>query len=495
MIERMEIAGVATFGPAPVILDELSTFNYFYGSNGSGKTTISRVIADPTGYPDCAVQWKGGVLLEPLAYNRDFVDRHFRASDELPGIFTLGERDAEAADKIAAAKKDCDRIGQEIVALKRTLEGVDGTGGKLGELAVAEDAFKEACWKQKHAHDDRLKVAFEGYRNKSEAFKTKVLDECKNNKADKKTLDYILKKAETVFADDATKVAPLTVIDGTTLLACERSPILQKKILGKSDVDIAAMIQQLGNSDWVREGRAFLAANGQACPFCQQAIASGFEESLNAYFDESFEADSRAVMSLEAKYAADVAAFSTALDTLLANPLSFLDHTTLAAKKKLFDAQAALNQQRLVEKKKEPSRVVELNSLDALIVEIEAIVDSANQAIDAHNRAVANLAEERQTLKAQVWRFLIDEPLKQSIATYDRKKGEIDKAIANLNKQIREKDVAKREKEEEIRGLERDVTSIQPTVDAINALLASFGFHGFSLSQSDNKRCYKTRAC
>jgi wobble nucleotide-excising tRNase len=493
MIESIQLAGIATYGSTPSVLNGLLTFNYVYGANGSGKTTISRVIADSAQFPSCSVSWKARTPLESLVYNRDFVDKHFRASAELPGIFTLGEKDAQAADKIAAAKVECDRIAQEIVALKKTLEGQDGAGGKVGELAVAEDAFKDACWKQKQTHDDKLKVAFEGCRNKAEAFKAKVIAERTTNKSDKKTLAYILEKAETVFADDVAKIEPLTAINGAAILASEKSPILTKKILGKADVDIAAMIQRLGNSDWVREGRSFLAANEETCPFCQQKIASGFEKSLDAYFDESFEADSKAVASLQSKYAADVAALSTALETLLVNPPALLDSTTLAAKKKLFDTHAALNQQRLLEKKKEPSRVIELNASDDLIAEITAIVDAANKAIAAHNLTVANMAKERQTLKAQVWKFLIEEPLKDAIATYDTKKNELDKAITNLKKQISQKEAAKREKDEEIRALERDVTSIQPTIDAINGLLGSFGFHGFSLAQADNKRCYKLR--
>jgi wobble nucleotide-excising tRNase len=491
MIESIHLTGIATYGSTPSVLNGLLKFNYVYGANGSGKTTISRVIADSAQFPSCSIVWKARTPLEPLVYNRDFVDKHFRASVELPGIFTLGEKDATAADKIAAAKVECDRIAQEIVSLRKTLEGQNGADGKVGELAIAEKAFKDACWRQKQKHDDKLKVAFEGCRNNAEAFKAKVIAERTTNKSDNKTLDYILVKAETVFADGVEKIEPLTAINGASILQAEKSPILSKKILGKSDVDIAAMLQRLGNSDWVRQGRVFLAANEDTCPFCQQKIASGFEKSLAAYFDESFEADSKAVASVQSKYAADVVALSTALDTLLANPPELLDSTSLVAKKKLFDAHATLNQQRLLEKKKEPSRVIELNASDDLIAEIAAIVDAANKAIAAHNTTVANMTKERQMLKSQVWKFLIEEPLRDAIETYDRKKSQLVSAITNLRTQITLKESARREKEDEIRTLERDVTSIQPTIDAINGLLGSFGFHGFTLGQAQNNRCYR----
>ncbi len=63
--------------------------------------------------------------------------------------------------------------------------------------------------------------------------------------------------------------------------------------------------------------------------------------------------------------------------------------------------------------------------------------------------------------------------------------------MESLKKQIQDKQDSKREKENEIRRLEREITSIQPTIDAINGLLASFGFHGFSVAQAENKRSYK----
>ena len=50
MIESMTIFGAATFGPVPEVLNGLSQFNYLFGSNGTGKTTVSRVIADENSF-------------------------------------------------------------------------------------------------------------------------------------------------------------------------------------------------------------------------------------------------------------------------------------------------------------------------------------------------------------------------------------------------------------------------------------------------------------
>ena len=133
MIKEIRIKNVATYGPIPETLTDLSQINFIYGSNGTWKTTISTVIADVTEHTDCAVTWRDGSVLETLVYNRDFVEKNFNQPDELKGIFTLGEKDKETLDKIDDAKKELDAITHSIAVLKRTLQGEDGDDGKIEE--------------------------------------------------------------------------------------------------------------------------------------------------------------------------------------------------------------------------------------------------------------------------------------------------------------------------------------------------------------------------
>ena len=130
MIEGIRIKSVASFGADEQTIDGLSNNNFFYGSNGSGKTTISRVIADEDGYPECSVTWRGGNKLETLVYNRDFVDKNFNSDSELKGIFTLGEKNEADLKAIEDAKAEADKLETDIQGKKRILAGEDGNGGK-----------------------------------------------------------------------------------------------------------------------------------------------------------------------------------------------------------------------------------------------------------------------------------------------------------------------------------------------------------------------------
>lgn len=490
MIESIAINRVATYGAQPEMLGGLSQFNFVFGSNGTGKTTISRVVAEADGHEHCQIHWAGGTKLQAMVYNRDFVDSNFNQSAEIKGVFTLGEENVETLNNIATAKGELEALVTQIENLKKTLDGDDGAGGKNGELAALEDAIKEKCMGQKRKHDAKLKGAFEGYRNSADKFKNKVLQELASNTATLAPLAELEKRADTIFGETPVRENPVVAINAEALVGHETNPVLSKRVLGKEDVDIAAMINKLGNSDWVRQGRAFYDANDDICPFCQQDTKDDFARSLNEYFDETFETESKAISDLDSNYKTDAARLQQEIAAIIANPSRFLDIEKLKLEKQLLDSIIAGNLQKLASKKKEPSQIVELDSIANAVNAIKILIDDANALITEHNTTVRNIAQERQTLTAQVWKYVLEE-LKTDLSDYSTKKNNLNAAVTSLNDQINTKTTDKNQKTQELQGLEKQTTSIQPTIDGINALLKSFGFHGFSLEKAGGDRFYK----
>ncbi len=250
------------------------------------------------------------------------------------------------------------------------------------------------------------------------------------------------------------------------------------------------MIKRLGNSDWVREGRGFYDANDGACPFCQQETTDIFAQSLNEYFDETFVKDSKAIDDLTANYVTEAARIQQQLAGIIALPSKFLDVEKLKAEKELLDAKITLNNQRLAGKKKEASQVVELESLSNICTTIQRLIDTANTQVAAHNIMVSNLATERATLTAQIWKFVLEE-LKTDLAVFKTAKDNLEKAIAAMTMQITTATTDKAKKASEICELEKQTTSVQPTIDGINGLLSSFGFQGFKLAKAASGTSYK----
>lgn len=491
MIDTISISGEATFDTSPQLMSGLSHFNYIFGPNASGKTTISRIIARSTIYPKCRLTWKNGTKLETIVYNRDFVTTNFHQCDELPGIFTLGEKDAETLRKIAKAQAERDELIRTREQLTKTLEGDDGRGGKRSELATHEDSFKDACWAQKRKYDGKFKAAFEGYRNNAENFKDKVLKEIASNKTTLCPLIDLEARAATVFGPAPTSAAIISSVNAAPLAGYENDPILAKRVVGKADIDIAALILKLGNSDWVRTGRAFYSTDDRICPFCQQQAPVSLEASLNEYFDEAFAKDSDAINQLDANYRKDARLIQDRLDQLLTMSHPFLDINRLKEEKELLDANISLNLQHIAKKKSEPSQSVALVPLADILAAIGTIIATANAKAAEHNATVANLATEKIKLTAEVWRFVLDVELKGNLDTYNKKKADVTAAISSLEGKIALHRTLIDKKIAEIADLEKETTSIQPTIDGINRLLKSFGFRGFELTKADNQRCYK----
>ena len=490
MIESITIEDVPTYGDTRTTIDGLSKFNFFFGSNGTGKTTISRLIADVENYPKCSVSWKGGNKLQPLVYNQDFVEQNFTQCQVIKGIFTLGKEQTDSHARISEEKHKLNNLEEKIKTLKSHRDGVGGKDGKRGELSKLENRFREKCWVKKQEYDEALKGGFEGFRNNSENFKQKVLQEQETNTAILLTLEELKRNAASVFSHAPIRAAEVPAVDTSKLLEYETNPILKNRVFGKGDVDIAAMILKLGNSDWVREGRAFHDANDHTCPFCQQSTTTAFAQSLEGYFDERFLLESQAIDDLATNYKNETARIQQQLVSIIASTPKFLDVETLKSKKALLDATISLNIQRLVKKKKEASQAVELDSLSNVCKEINELIDTSNTQGIAHNNMVANLAMERMKLVAQVWKFVINE-LNVDLQEFKIERDKLNKAISNMTAQIENAEGEKKQKLDEIRELEKKTTSIQPTIDGINILLSSFGFQGFKLANADTGTAYK----
>lgn len=492
MIERISIANEATFNPtAGEVLDDLRQFNYIFGSNGTGKTTISRIIADPAFSTTCHCTWTSGRLLETRVLNPDFVEKNF---EQLRGVFTLGEEAKDAEKDILEAKAQLDEENEGLARLKQTLEGDDGNGGKNSELAQVEDDYRDKFWVpvQKIKKNGKLKGAMTGVLNDKQECKAEILEEAKRNTAALKPLADLHKRAETIFGETPTKQPTYPTIDHARLVAHASNEILKKKVIGKEDVDIAAMIKKLGNSDWVRQGLTYYQGNDQVCPFCQQETTEQFAQSLKDYFDKAFEDDTNAINTLVSQYAIDAAAIQSTLDEIIAKPGKFIDVEKMKTEKAALDQTLAANQLRLENKKKGPSRIVTLDSLAAVLTAIRTMIDAANAEITTHNRMVENVEAERKALTADVWRYVLNE-LDVDLSQYRKKKGDLDKAIDGLGRSIKECESRIARKTTEINDLEKQRTSTQPTINAINATLKQFGFDSFTLADAGDDKHYKLR--
>jgi len=484
LIEGIKIAGCASYSVEGQWLTELRKINFIYGANGSGKTSISRVIADPANHPTSTIRWANERPLECLVYNTDFMERNFRSN--LPGIFTLGEHDAAVLDQIDQTRKKIAEIEHDISARDIVLRGNDGASGKLGDRSALRENIVNECWKLKNRYDADFQSAFTGVRGSRARFCDEILSQWASNRATLHPLDDLKKRAAVIFEKGIARESTIRVPDGVELTRLEALPILVKKVVGQGDVDIAGLIDRLGNSDWVKQGIDYFGKSTPKCPFCQQDVHADLAKHIGDYFDDAYDRDIADIARLVTSYEAASVAYLQALNQISQARSRYLEADQLADLVERVTARLALNQQHIARKQKEPSAVVTVEDNTDLFAEVRAFLMAANAAINAHNRAVDDIGNQKTLLTSEIWKYLLEEA-KSVLNTYHSSKTAVDAAINGIEASLITKRGDLATARQTLRDLEKGITSVQPTVTEVNALLASFGFRGFKLATAGDQ--------
>lgn len=488
MLEIISIKNIATYDDAGIQITDLKRVNFIYGANGSGKTTITKLIDNPNNpsFTECALAWRGGLPLKALVYNKDFRKANF-GNGKIDGVFTLGQATKEDIESIDQMQVKLGISKEEIFKKKATIE-------KVSELKQQyEEEYKENVWIDIYKkYEIEFKEAFVGVMKK-ETFKERILHEFINNTNILKTYIELKEKSKTIFGERPTLMPLISIIDTDRILEIESDAIWKKKILGKVDVDIAKLIQKLNLNDWVNEGRNYLQED-ETCPFCQQqTITKNFRRQLEDYFDETFAKDTLTIKEHFDEYislTSNIINILTIIETSEKSNLnSKLNVELFSAYLKTLSSQIISNKELLKNKIKEPSRSIDLISGRGQVANIQKLISEANKAIIEHNKIVSNYPNERADLINEIWKFLVDEN-KSKIQAYVKKLNGFLRGLDNLTKQHQILQNEYRALDNQIKEATKNVTSVQPSVDDINQTLKSYGFTNFEIvpSKLENNR-------
>lgn len=415
-----------------------------------------------------------------LVYNREFKEKNF-GKGSINGVFTLGEATTEEIQAIEQMKVELERIKENGIKRK----------GSRDKVQIERDehanSFKEIVWSVLYKEYD-FKEAFKGVMKK-EAFRDRLIEEHTSNKEKEFSYEILKKNSVTIFGERPIMLLPIPAIAFDRLAEIETLDIWEKKIVGKADVGISNLIQALNINDWVSEGRGYMKKGSNICPFCQhQSITDSFRQQLEDYFDKTYTDDLTVVKQSEEEYNRLSANLLHLLDQIEQNEktktVSKIEIEKLSAFVKTAQSQIRANNELIHSKGKEPSRSVRLTDTSIQLQEIVDLISAANIAIEKHNNIVKNFDKARSQLITSIWKFL-SVKYNTKILEYLKKQADYQKAYDALNKQYIEQTNLYRELDGKIKDANKNVTSVQPTVDEINRLLKSFGFVNFEIVPSE----------
>lgn len=221
MLEKISIQGPATFVDE-VVLDNLPEVNFIYGANGTGKTTISNVIMNPSMYDRVSLVWKGGVTTRPLVYNRQFREQNFTPG-VLPGVFTLGQATKEQLDEVEYYRNELSRIKDKGIEKKDTLKQLQEN------QATLKEEFSREMWKNaRKKYENVFNEAFKGSIKSMEAFCDKVLAESDMNNSDLFDYDTLIKDAQVLLSQTPLLLTELPDFPDVKISDIESSSLWQK---------------------------------------------------------------------------------------------------------------------------------------------------------------------------------------------------------------------------------------------------------------------------
>ena len=382
MITSMDIKEIATFDNEHGHIGNLNKLNFFYGSNGSGKTTISRVLNQKEDYPESTITWENKESGNIIVYNLDFVKKNFSTST-IPGIYTMGEESIETEKQIKELRE---RYREKIDEKQKILNDIPEE--KIQEhFCNKENAcrrhYEEVCWKLKESvKGTELEEFIAGYKSSKFKLFSKLLDDSLSNHGDIWTKEQLISYMKQMKQAEVSKVSLIIPVQVNGLQVIEKSTMFNESVVGKSNSTIGTLIEKIGNGQWVLKGKEFIEKSKGKCPFCQQELPDGFSKALEDYFDHTYTEKVGLIAQYADMYAEKTKELLTQIDNLISLPEPQNKYINTEDIKKIQTEIASLfdeNQNKISEKVQTPGNVIALQSSKSLIQKINKLIEETNE--------------------------------------------------------------------------------------------------------------------
>lgn len=483
MIDKILLKDINTYNQI-VEVTGLSNVNFFFGRNGSGKSTVAKLLYNESKpsiekdwkFAQCRVSGFDSNREEILVFDEKYVERNFISNKELSGLFTLNEGNKEIDDKIKEKQ-------EEIKKLESYFEILSSREKKI-EKALRDkyNDLKENCWWERNSFDTFYEIELEYSRNKDNHLKNlrdylpldattkeltleilssryKDLYEVKRKKIEIKISTDLLKKLEEIEKD---------VI-----------PLMEEIITTNKDVDIAELIDSLGIRKWVDEGRNYvLEGKETTCPFCQkETFDDDLKQRFEKYFNKTYQDKIDKIRILKENYQLT---FNQLLENIIeVSKVYNKDNQTTNLLKECSDLLAD-NIKKFEQKLEHSNEVIEFFDVYNFDSELETI----NDEIEENNDKIEDFQRNKEKLIEDIWGYLAKKS-ENDITEYNDYDKRIKKILNKLYSLKSHFELSEKTIKNEIEELKSQTVSTDEAIIAINGILKSSGFDNFKIEEKE----------
>ena len=474
-IDRIEITDATMTG----VVIEPTLINFFFGNNGTGKTTVTRAIREKVG-----LTWHTGEVPDEYdikIFDRDYIELNFRSYEKLKGVFTVGELNAHTKEEITALegeKRGCDTTAE--------LAG-SSAQKKKAELDQLLMNFQDTCWSHSATLRDTLAKAMAGYGGRKANFASQVLAGVTPVEHDLQELQTL---CETAFDAAGKRYTRFQSAGNYTRLTGHGKTyeLLGQPITSSSDTEFARFIKVIKAADWVRQGHTHYSDTPDGkCPYCQRELPDDFEDNIASCFDAQYQHDIESLQAFSEAYQSDMNGFISVLEgNLTLETLPKLDVTEYKGKLELLKKIVAGNILKIADKIKEPSSIIELDDVKTVRSEINAIIESINALIDQNNAIIDDKPAKQEDCKKRT-KELIAFALATDIKVYNDSYAAISTEYSDFMRAYNESSSRSKEIAGNLTELHKTGIGTQATIDAVNKTLRDAGLQGFKLYPKDGE--------
>lgn len=500
MITKVSIKKVASYGDYPAILETTKKFNFIYGINGTGKTTLSNFFAnkDSDEFSDCSIEGLSDEKI--LVYNQNFIEENFHDVDTQKGIFTLSSENKAAEEKIKKATDEINVLNLELRDNEKDIGLEIELDNKKNAIERLKEVSREKTWEIKTTYsggDRILEFCLYGKKGSQDILFDHIRNIQKPESKPEKTIEELKAEAEATqgqsaqtHSEDAIQKIEYPFAD------VEDKRIFSEIIIGNENLQIANLIKQLKNDDWVKQGLDYIKnpveindSEGlkelemEQCPFCQeQTISKQFHRQIRDYFDESYQNKIAEIEKLDSAYWSAWQGVKTNEVELLKNDFIKKRETEFRLLYKNFNEKLSSNWSKINNKLKKPSEVVELESTDLEKTALNDFLEEIIKEIKLHNLKIKNKEATKKEIVNTFWAIMrwnydqtiesFNSQLKQLVQERDQ----IDIKISDLKTQINKK-------REAIKLAQKETVNIDEAITNINNQLNFLATAGFKIEK------------
>ena len=446
--------------------------NFFFGNNGTGKSTIAKAIKSGTNvtYAD----HKRPEDYITLIYNQDFIDENMQSYHELKGIFTFDEVNKDIQDEI-------DRInGQLAESRKKKTAAETAKSEAEGKLTELDDkSMRNQYTALKILRDNFSKLIPSRY-NSSKSLIPEVRRHM--NKQPSLSLQEMKMQYDAIYGSDAKEYHLFPTIQDTMVLdSIEGEEILRTAIVNTSQTEMAQFLERIGATQWMRQAHETFHGNSEGrCPYCTRELQPDFEQIFLESFDDQYEKNLEKINAFLNEY-------RNRANTLFVHMSKLPEEVYPGADEKLYREKLAVLKSAISEnieviksKIDEPAKKVILVEVTSILDDISDMITAINNMIKANNEAYNAKTGKAEVLRENLFCHMASE-LIRDFRTHDQSRKMILDSIEAQKKIIKTQTDLNIQLKDRLRGKKGSAKDTSIAMKKINDMLRDANFQGFEL--------------